>query len=64
MSAGLMALGKWRAGVAEDLLPEGAGGHKGCYLVCFARGSGAGRDEGQCGLVSVEFLRETSPVGV
>lgn len=64
MSAGLTAQGRWRAGVAEDLLHEGALEGRGGYLACFARGSRAGRDEGRCGSVSVEFQRETSLVGV
>lgn len=55
MSAGLRALGRWKVGVAEDLLHEGALESMGCYLACFARGSEAGRDEGRWTSVSVEF---------
>lgn len=63
MSAGLRALGIWRAGVAEDLLHEDALEGRGDCLACFGIGSGAGRDEGRCGWVSVEFQWETFLVG-
>lgn len=64
MSAGLRALGRWRAGVAEDLLHEGALGGRRGYLAFFARGSVVGRDEGRCVSVSVEFQRESFQVAV
>lgn len=64
MNAGLRAMERWRAGVAEDLLHEGVLGKRRGYLAFFVRGSVVGRDESRCASVSVEFQQESFQVAV